>query len=120
MRWFAAGHLHGYILVMIAIGRVNEEPPIIASATSAVWRGKAPNYGPSIEPPRQMWFIYTYNASPSSCSSDCYAHLQLFPRGGSCFNMMTIGSALILLPLLTGARAAAVLPSGGYVSKIEM
>ncbi|KAI0911015.1 hypothetical protein F4823DRAFT_561369 [Ustulina deusta] len=34
--------------------------------------------------------------------------------------MMTIGSALILLPLLTGARAAAVLPSGGYVSKIEI
>ncbi|KAI1354218.1 Di-copper centre-containing protein [Xylaria sp. FL0043] len=34
--------------------------------------------------------------------------------------MMTIGSALLLLPLLAGARAAAVLPSGGYASKIEI
>ncbi|GAW20786.1 hypothetical protein ANO14919_102970 [Xylariales sp. No.14919] len=33
--------------------------------------------------------------------------------------MLTIGSALLLLPLLTGARAA-VLPSGGYSSKIEI
>ncbi|KAI0428115.1 Di-copper centre-containing protein [Xylaria sp. FL1042] len=34
--------------------------------------------------------------------------------------MMTIGRALLLLPLLTGARAAAVLPSSGYASKIEI
>ncbi|KAI0541728.1 Di-copper centre-containing protein [Xylaria digitata] len=34
--------------------------------------------------------------------------------------MLTIGSTLLLFPLLTGVRAAAVLPSGGYVSKIEI
>ncbi|KAJ2996177.1 hypothetical protein NUW58_g1055 [Xylaria curta] len=35
--------------------------------------------------------------------------------------MMTVGSALLLLPLLTGVRAAAVLPSNGYASsKIEV
>ncbi|KAI0193529.1 hypothetical protein EV127DRAFT_509658 [Xylaria flabelliformis] len=33
--------------------------------------------------------------------------------------MMTIGSALLLLPLLTGVRAA-VVPSGGYASKIDV
>ncbi|KAI0878767.1 hypothetical protein GGS24DRAFT_516569 [Hypoxylon argillaceum] len=34
--------------------------------------------------------------------------------------MMTIGSALVLLPLLTGVRAAALLPSDGWESKIEI
>ncbi|KAI0401352.1 hypothetical protein F4802DRAFT_428736 [Xylaria palmicola] len=34
--------------------------------------------------------------------------------------MMTIGGALLLLPLLTGVRAAAVLPSNDFASKIEI
>lgn len=56
--WPAAAHLDGYILATITIGRVDGEPPITAVAASAVRRGKAPSYGPSIKPPGQMYIMY--------------------------------------------------------------
>lgn len=52
LRWrLAAGHLHGYILDIFAIGRGDGVPPITLLVISAVRRGaRLQNYGPCIEP----------------------------------------------------------------------